>query len=97
MKESGASGGRGWWPGEKKAVPLRTRRPVHPTAGFHLDPRPLPPISSRLSLRWIDYVKAEKLAPSCQAGLQGLVPDIQRAVAIYEQAEADLSLMNRRR
>jgi DNA-binding helix-hairpin-helix protein with protein kinase domain len=41
--------------------------------------------------------KLEKLAPACRATLQNLVPDIQRAVAIYEQTEADLDLMNGRR
>ena len=38
--------------------------------------------------------KLEKLAPTCRAALQNLVPDIQRAVAIYDQTEADLDLMN---
>jgi DNA-binding helix-hairpin-helix protein with protein kinase domain len=41
--------------------------------------------------------KLEKLAPTCRAALQSLVPDIQRAVAIYDQADADLDLMNGRR
>ncbi|MHB1422441.1 MAG: hypothetical protein ACYC3I_04430 [Gemmataceae bacterium] len=38
--------------------------------------------------------KLEKLATACRAALQKLVPDIQRAVAIYEQTKANLDLMS---
>jgi DNA-binding helix-hairpin-helix protein with protein kinase domain len=41
--------------------------------------------------------KLEKLAPACRVALQNLVPDIQRAVAIYKQTGADLDLMVGRR
>jgi DNA-binding helix-hairpin-helix protein with protein kinase domain len=40
-----------------------------------------------------DLGKLERLAPACRAALQNLVPDIRRALAIYEQAEADLDLL----
>jgi DNA-binding helix-hairpin-helix protein with protein kinase domain len=36
------------------------------------------------------------LAPGCQATLQRLVAGLQRAVAVYEQAEADLRVMSRK-
>jgi len=35
----------------------------------------------------------ESLAPACRAALQKLIPELQRAVALYEQAEADLHLL----
>jgi DNA-binding helix-hairpin-helix protein with protein kinase domain len=41
--------------------------------------------------------KLEKLAPACRAALQNLIPDIRSAVAIYEETEAALDLMNGRR
>ena len=35
----------------------------------------------------------ETLAPACRTALQKLIPELQRAVAQYEQAEADLHLL----
>jgi DNA-binding helix-hairpin-helix protein with protein kinase domain len=39
----------------------------------------------------------ESLAPACRAALQKLIPELQRAVALYEQAEADLHVLDRNR
>jgi DNA-binding helix-hairpin-helix protein with protein kinase domain len=36
------------------------------------------------------------LAPGCRAELERLVPQLRRAVAEYQQAEADLRLLNRK-
>jgi DNA-binding helix-hairpin-helix protein with protein kinase domain len=41
--------------------------------------------------------KLEALAPACQAALQKLIPELQRAVALFEQADADLHLLDRKR
>jgi len=37
--------------------------------------------------------KLESLAPACRAALQKLIPELQQAVALYEQAEVDLRLL----
>src|SRR5262249_43841022 len=36
-------------------------------------------------------------APACQSALQKLIPELQRAVALHEQAEANLHLLYRNR
>lgn len=38
--------------------------------------------------------KLESLAPGCQTGLQKLIPQLQQAVALYEQAEVDLHVLH---
>jgi DNA-binding helix-hairpin-helix protein with protein kinase domain len=42
-------------------------------------------------------VHLESLPPACRAALHKLIPELQRAVAQYEQAEADLHLLNGKR
>lgn len=41
--------------------------------------------------------KLESLAPACRTALQKLIPELQQAVALYEQAEADLHLLKGKR
>jgi DNA-binding helix-hairpin-helix protein with protein kinase domain len=41
--------------------------------------------------------KLESLMPACRAALQQLLPALQRAVAAYTKAEADLHLLSRKR
>jgi DNA-binding helix-hairpin-helix protein with protein kinase domain len=39
----------------------------------------------------------ERLAPTCRASLEKLVPDLRNAVAVFEQSEANLDLMDAKR
>lgn len=41
--------------------------------------------------------KLESLEPACRAALQKLIPELKQAIALYEQAEADLHLRNEKR
>jgi DNA-binding helix-hairpin-helix protein with protein kinase domain len=41
--------------------------------------------------------KLASLAPACESALKRLIPSLQQAVAVYEQADADLDLMDGRR
>jgi DNA-binding helix-hairpin-helix protein with protein kinase domain len=41
--------------------------------------------------------KLASLAPTCESALKRLIPGLQQAVALFEQAEADLDLLNGRR
>jgi DNA-binding helix-hairpin-helix protein with protein kinase domain len=44
-----------------------------------------------------EAAKLESLMPACRAALQQLLPALQRAVAAYTKAEADLHLLSRKR
>jgi DNA-binding helix-hairpin-helix protein with protein kinase domain len=41
--------------------------------------------------------KLASLGPACESALKQLIPSLQQAIAVYEQAEADLDLMDGRR
>jgi DNA-binding helix-hairpin-helix protein with protein kinase domain len=40
--------------------------------------------------------KLTSLAPACESALRRLIPGLQQAIIVYEQAEADLDLMDRK-